>query len=417
MAMAKRIQIHLRIRDAESSIWEVNDKNLYYIKNKNRVTIESFESVFYRQKTDEIYKKTVQASIYKFKEGENVTIFAYGQTGSGKTHTIVGGVEDGFIKLALADVFPATLEISFFELFNEKLFDLCTGNELKMYSKNDRTIVQGGYKEKVTVQKDAFQFIEKCLENRKKGSTGFNISSSRSHAILQIRKDGAILTLIDLAGSERASYDDARMKEAAFINKSLLALGKLVNNLLNNTVLGFRESKLTRLLQETILSKTNMLAFCMINPIKECLSESLSTLNFAARISNVDFKQLERQEIQEPEKNNSEKSTNPGDNQKIKETLAFIQKLKESLSCIEQAHERIICVQKMRERLIYIQKERIGELEDTIVSLLAEAPDKAISELFVLEKQMYQITIEDILQTQESVYKNEKGGSFCNEEK
>lgn len=411
--MAKRIQIHLRLRDIQNSIWKLNGSDLSYIKNNNKVVVESFESVFYREKTDEIYKKTVQASIYKFKEGENVTIFAYGQTGSGKTHTIIGGAEHGFIQLALADILPATLEISFFELFNEKLFDLWNGEELKMYSKDDRTIVQGGHKEKVTIQKDAFEFIEKCLENRRTGSTGFNISSSRSHAILQIRKNGAILTLIDLAGSERASHDEERMKEAAFINKSLLALGKLVNNLLTNNILGFRESKLTRLLQETILSKTNMLAFCMINPVRECLAESLSTLNFAARISNVDFKLLERPDIQQRKQNNGDGDLESFNMQRLSESLVSIENLKERLASIQQAHEKLTSIGRTRERILCIQKERISELEDMIVSLLAQTPNEAISELFVLEKQMYQIILEDILQTEAVCEEDKKEGDLA----
>jgi len=116
------------------------------------------------------------------------------------------------------------------------------------------------------------------------------------------RKDDAILNFIDLAGSERASRFESRRSEGSFINKSLLALGTLVNNLLNGKLLGFRDSKLTRILQSSFDGDTLLIALCMISPHRVCVEESLSTLNFAARLSNIELKGHESAIIIEPPK-------------------------------------------------------------------------------------------------------------------
>lgn len=355
----KRIQIHLRIKNSQESIWSVSNSQSSYILNDKKVSFNKLDSVFYYENTLEIYEKTVKNAIDRFKHGENVTIFAYGQTGSGKTHTIIGNKEKGFIKLALEDLFPNDLEISFIELFNEKIYDLFTKNELKMYSVENQTIVSGLHSEKATGIKEALYLIDKCLENRKIGKTNFNINSSRSHAILQIKRNDTVLTFIDLAGSERACYDDKRMKEASFINRSLLALGTLVNNLLNNKPIGFRDSKLTRFLQNTINNKTNLLAFCMINSTKECLGESISTLSFAARLSNLEFK-IQQSTVIEPE----------------------------SKSIKTDQYKLNL------EKIVKLQKERIEDLESMVLRLLEDVEDKRLSNIYLLEKLMYQMKLE-----------------------
>lgn len=364
--MNKKIQIHLRIKNTPGSIWSVDGHTATYIHNQRQMAFSMFDSVFYLEKTAEIYRKTIKDAVARFNQGENLTIFAYGQTGSGKTHTILGGAEKGFIVLALEDVFPGDLEISFFELFNERIFDLFTRNELKMLTMGDKPVVVGLHIERIATLKGALEFIDLCLEQRRTGKTAFNMASSRSHAILQIRRKSAVLTFIDLAGSEKASYDEKRMKEAAFINKSLLALGTLVNNLLNNKAIGFRNSKLTRLLQDAITTKSSLVAFCMINCTSECLSESLNSLSFAARLSNVQLKAEEVKSVS--------KESGTSDSSLEHHRLSFAKLVKR----------------------IAVQEERIIDLEKSVLTLLENVRDRSLSDAFILEKQLYQIRLESV---------------------
>lgn len=363
--MNKKVQIHLRIRDTPSGIWDVADNVAAYTVHQKKISFAAFDSVFLEESTLGIYERAVKNIIGRFKQNENATIFAYGQTGSGKTHTIVGGSERGLIQLALEDILPDSLEISFIELFNEKIFDLFTKRELKMYSCEDKTVVSGMHREEVRTAKQAALFVEKCLENRRTGKTSFNLSSSRSHAVLQVKKKDSVLTFIDLAGSERACYDERRMREASFINKSLLALGNLVNNLLNSKTLGFRDSKLTRLLQDSITRKTNLVAFCMINSAKECLSESLSTLGFAARLANLELKASETKI----------------DGNRPKDRDIDFYKMNSMAN----------------EKTIQIQGQRIEELEKMVLALLADAENKPLADAFVLGKQLYQIKLDSAM--------------------
>lgn len=361
--MKKKVQIHLRIKKSAESIWDASDNKLSYTLKNKTIEIESFDSLFIKEDNNQVYQRTVKEIVFEFKNQKSATIFAYGQTGSGKTHTIFGGVEDGLIKLALMDIFPDEMEISFIELFNEKVIDLSTGNELKIYQKfNEAHIFNLNWRSMSRFQ-DAVSFIETCMQNRKTGVTTFNSNSSRSHAILQIRRNNSILTFVDLAGSERACDDSKRMKEAAFINKSLLALGKLVNNLLNDKPYGFRDSKLTRILQNSITGNASIVAFCMISPSKSCVSESLNTLNFAARLSNLELKTI----------NGVVKND-------IKKEGTDFYKMQWS---IEPELKKILT-------------QRIEELEKMVLSLLDESPNQKISEIFVLERQMFNMKLKKI---------------------
>lgn len=288
--MKKCIKVHVRLKNIPDSIWKKESSLLCYDKGGKNACFNCFDNIIDKEDNQQVYQSYIRETISRFNEGYNVTIFAYGQTGSGKTHTILGGKEKGIVQLALIDVINSEIEMSFIEIFNEKIFDLATSKELKLFTKNDNTIVYGLSYKKVTTETEANLFIQQCNQNRKVGETKFNSKSSRSHAILKIRKGSSVLNFIDLAGSEKSCDNIKRMKEASFINKSLLALGKAVNGLLSNNVLGFRDSKLTRILQESITNGSIMLAFFMINPDPSCLQESLSTLSFAARLMNVDIR-------------------------------------------------------------------------------------------------------------------------------
>jgi len=253
--------------------------------------------------------------------GFNGTIFAYGQTGSGKTHTMMGQPDDhGLIPRLNVDLFETIHKLqtdnlkflvvcSFFEIYNEFIYDLLdphrhVGLQIKehpvlgVYVKDLKSIVVDST-EKLT------ELMHQGNSARTQGSTNMNASSSRSHSIFTITihqkmndtegKENSLyatVNLVDLAGSERAARTGAqgdRLKEGANINKSLAALGNVINTLAENATkkrkgfVPYRNSKLTRVLQQSLggNSKCSMLA--TLSCASDSYPETLSTLNYANR--------------------------------------------------------------------------------------------------------------------------------------
>lgn len=242
-------------------------------------------------------------------------IIAYGQTGSGKTFTMEGSREDrGVSPRAVAEIFRISstapqewayrLSLSMLEIYNESILDLldATGSreklEVRQAADGKGNVVAGLTEIDVTTEEQVADLMVRGQSNRAVGSHDMNEHSSRSHSILTITVrgknslDGAStlgkLHLIDLAGSERISKTDAtgdRLKEAQAINKSLSALGDVIAALGNkkNSHVPFRNSKLTYLLQDSLGGNSKVLMFCNISPVSYNLSETVCSLNFAAR--------------------------------------------------------------------------------------------------------------------------------------
>lgn len=397
--MSKRIQIHLRIKKHKESIWEVEEPFLSYTSNGKKLSFDCFDSILWKEDNRQVYLNHVKDSVIKFLEGQSLTVFAYGQTGSGKTHTMLGGKENGLVQIALEDILPSEVEMSFIEIFNEKIFDLSLKSEVKLFSKENSCILQGLHIEKVSNYSDALGFIVKCLENRKSCATDFNSSSSRSHAILKIRKDNAILTFIDLAGSEKSSTNHLRRKEAAYINKSLLSLGKLVNDMLNNKFLSFRDSKLTRILQDSISQQSSMIAFCMICSTQDSLSESLGTINFAGRLSNLNVHIAKTEDC-------------VSSDTKICKVDFYKIQTEEKLRELEELTEKVIKRQKLKDMVIECQRERIESLEEMIKNLLKQINDKKREEVFLLEKQLYRMKISEEVEFKDQKHEKESDIDF-----
>eukprot|EP00079_Xenopus_tropicalis_P024886 XP_012817955.1 PREDICTED: kinesin-like protein KIF14 [Xenopus tropicalis] len=259
--------------------------------------------------------------------GYNTCLFAYGQTGSGKSYTMMGfDGEPGIIPRFCSDLFSriqATmkqklsfhLEISYFEVYNEKIHDLlifkAENGQKKQPLKVREHPLTGPYVEDLSMNVvSSFQDIQSWLElgnkQRATAATGMNDKSSRSHSVFTLvmtqtkteyvdgqEHDHRItsrINLVDLAGSERCSTAQTsgeRLKEGVSINKSLLTLGKVISALSENsqtrkkTFIPYRESVLTWLLKESLggNSKTSMIA--TISPAATNMEETLSTLRYA----------------------------------------------------------------------------------------------------------------------------------------
>ncbi|XP_020858841.2 LOW QUALITY PROTEIN: kinesin-like protein KIF14 [Phascolarctos cinereus] len=259
-------------------------------------------------------------------EGYNTCLFAYGQTGSGKSYTMMGfGEELGIIPRFCEDLFSQVakketqevsfhLEMSFFEIYNEKIHDLLVCKAESGQKKQPLRVrehpVSGPYVEALSVNvvssyTDVQSWLELGNKQRATAATGMNDKSSRSHSVFTLvmtqtktefveeeEHDHRIISrinLIDLAGSERCSAiqtSGERLKEGVSINKSLLTLGKVISALSEQAnrkrvFIPYRESVLTWLLKESLggNSKTAMIA--TISPAASNVEETLSTLRYA----------------------------------------------------------------------------------------------------------------------------------------
>ena len=269
--------------------------------------------------------------------GYNGTVLAYGQTGSGKTYSIMGlpmGYEDeGVIPRALRSTFDlmkenkenndvATMQISFLEIYNDEVKDLLhpdipSKDIMIREDKEGRIFFTGAREVTVSDVDSALYYLERGNLGRTTAETCMNNSSSRSHAIFTISmdifkyndskdqehgyRDGSLiqskLHLVDLAGSERAKRTQAvgiRLKESVGINQGLLALGKVIRALTSGSQhhvhVPYRESKLTRFLQDSLGGNSRTFMLACVSPAEINLHETLSTLQYAARTRSVQNK-------------------------------------------------------------------------------------------------------------------------------
>lgn len=282
-------------------------------------------------KQHEVYETVVGPLIEEVLSGYNCTVFAYGQTGTGKTHTMVGTEcaalksswddvsEIGIIPRALSHLFDElrmmelefSMRISYLELYNEELCDLLSSEDstkIRIFddsAKKGSVIIQGLEEIPVHSKDDVYKLLEKGKERRRTAQTLMNAQSSRSHTVFSILvhiKENGIdgeemlktgkLNLVDLAGSENVSKagneKGIRTRETVNINQSLLTLGRVITALVERTPhIPYRESKLTRLLQESLGGRTKTSIIATISPGHKDLEETLSTLEYAHRAKNI----------------------------------------------------------------------------------------------------------------------------------
>ncbi len=265
-------------------------------------------------------------------DGYNVCIFAYGQTGSGKTYTMQGIEGDlGVTHRALESIFDTLserqqfgsisdvhLQVSVLEVYNESIRDLLAraGGGAATAAKSlelqrDRAGVMqvlGLSRTEVQCADDVITIVEQALQTRSTGATDANEHSSRSHLVISLYcsckhangvKTSSKLHLIDLAGSERVGKTAAsgeRLKEAQHINKSLLALGDVIDALgsKRKSHVPYRNSKLTHLLSDSLSGGSKVLMVVNTSPAQFNASESLCSLRFAERCRTTELGQAHK---------------------------------------------------------------------------------------------------------------------------
>ncbi|ODA81769.1 hypothetical protein RJ55_00273 [Drechmeria coniospora] len=314
-----------------------------------------YDNVFAtHDKNARVYDHIAKRLVRRVMEGYHGTVFAYGMTGTGKTFSMQGTASSpGVIPLAITDIFsyiretPSReflLRVSYLEIYNEKIYDLLsmpTGaavgaavqqEEIKLREDSKRGVYATPLKEEIVQSPtQLLRVIARGDQARRTASTQFNTRSSRSHAVVQIvvesrervpgmaaggadaKRSGILpggvrvstLSLIDLAGSERAAESKERRQEGAHINKSLLTLGTVIAKLSEwkdkeakggdkeGKHLPYRDSKLTRLLQGALSGNSLVSILCTIQvgaagsaAAGGHTTETLNTLKFASRAKN-----------------------------------------------------------------------------------------------------------------------------------
>uniref|UniRef100_A0A8C2Q8S9 Kinesin-like protein n=1 Tax=Cyprinus carpio TaxID=7962 RepID=A0A8C2Q8S9_CYPCA len=280
-----------------------------------------FDSVFREDSSQvEVFENTTKAIVDGVLNGYNCTVFAYGATGAGKTHTMLGSSDDpGVTFLTVKELFARmdlikedkvfNLAFSYLEVYNEQIRDLLT-NSGPLAVREDSSsgvVVQGLTLHQPKSAEHILEALDYGNRNRTQHPTDMNATSSRSHAVFQIylrQQDKtaslnpnvrvAKMSLIDLAGSERASATNAkgaRLREGANINRSLLALGNVINTLANpkckKTHIPYRDSKLTRLLKDSLGGNCRTVMIANVSPSSLSYEDTHNTLKYANRAKEI----------------------------------------------------------------------------------------------------------------------------------
>nr|XP_012803214.2 chromosome-associated kinesin KIF4A-like [Jaculus jaculus] len=306
---------------------------LSFVPGKPQVVVGTDKSFTYdfvfdpSTEQEEIFNTAVAPLIKSLFKGYNATILAYGQTGSGKTYSMGGaytaeqedeptvGIIPRVIRLLFKEIDKKndsefTLKVSYLEIYKEEILDLLCSPREKASHINIREDPKAGVKivglteRTVFLASDTVSCLEQGNSSRTVASTAMNSQSSRSHAIFTIfieqRKKTdksssfhSKLCLVDLAGSERQKKSKAegdRLKEGININRGLLCLGNVISALgddRKNSFVPYRDSKLTRLLQDSLGGNSHTLMIACVSPADSSLEETLNTLRYADRARKI----------------------------------------------------------------------------------------------------------------------------------
>ena len=314
---------------------EYNGPNTIF-KNRSREQTYAFDFAFDKYSTQNtVFEKSTKFLIEGVVNGYNATVFAYGATGAGKTYTMLGTeTNPGIMPLTLKELFNKVkilkserqykLKFWYLEIYNENIRDLLrfmnSNQSNNIIEENESLdlredpikgiIVNGITEINVNNSNDMLKILKRGNRNRTQEATGANETSSRSHAILQVSieykdKNSGIdfeikyskLSLIDLAGSERASATQnrgIRLIEGANINRSLLTLGNCINALcdamskgIKKPYIPYRDSKLTRLLKDSLGGNARTVMIANVSPSINTFDDTYNTLKYANRAKNI----------------------------------------------------------------------------------------------------------------------------------
>mmetsp|Transcript_47141 Transcript_47141/g.121827 ORF Transcript_47141/g.121827 Transcript_47141/m.121827 type:complete len:1136 (-) Transcript_47141:275-3682(-) len=413
-----RVKVIVRCRPMNEEEKKKDGLPIVAVRHNNQVAISThsgqrkvqkaytFDTAYGPETTQEdLYDHSIRPIVDEVLNGYNCTVFAYGQTGTGKTFTMEGNRDadsdglqssSGVVARAVHQVFTHlknssteeyNVRVSCIELYNEELTDLFAeepDKKLRIFDDNTaregmkKGIVIANLEEKiVTNVKEVLSLLDTSQAKRRTAETLMNKFSSRSHTIFTITihtkestPDGedlvkfGKLNLVDLAGSENVGKSGAvneRKKEAGMINTSLLTLGRVITALVDHQPhIPYRESKLTRLLQDSLGGRTMTCVIATVGPFAGSIEETLSTLDYANRAKNI--------------KNRPEVNQMMSKRTVIKEYTQEIKRLKDELQAARAKDGVYMPIEAHEEMTTQIEQQnaRIEELDALLEERLKE---------------------------------------------
>ncbi|KAJ5884661.1 hypothetical protein N7495_009171 [Penicillium taxi] len=316
-----RPQNKVELASGGTPIVEFENEESCTINSKEGIVPFTFDRVFPMNSPQaNIFDFSIRPTVDDILNGYNGTVFAYGQTGAGKSYTMMGSdiddeVGKGVIPRIVEQIFasiltsPSNIEymvrVSYMEIYMERIRDLLVpqNDNLPVHEEKSRGVyVKGLLEVYVSSVQEVYEVMRRGGNARAVAATNMNQESSRSHSIFVITvsqknvetgsaKSGQLF-LVDLAGSEKVGKTGASgqtLEEAKKINKSLSALGMVINALTDgkSSHVPYRDSKLTRILQESLggNSRTTLIINCSPSSYND--AETISTLRFGVRAKAI----------------------------------------------------------------------------------------------------------------------------------
>ncbi|KAJ4295484.1 Kinesin heavy chain [Kalmusia sp. IMI 367209] len=326
-----RPQNKIEIASGGEPIVDFKDEDTCSVSSKEASGSFTFDRVFdMASRQSEVFDYSIRPTVDDILNGYNGTVFAYGQTGAGKSYTMMGtDIDDdtgkGIIPRIVEQIFASilasasdieyTVRVSYMEIYMERIRDLLVpqNDNLPVHEEKNRGVyVKGLLEVYVSSVEEVYEVMRRGGNARAVSATNMNQESSRSHSIFVITvsqknvgngsmKSGQLF-LVDLAGSEKVGKTGASgqtLEEAKKINKSLSALGMVINSLTDgkSSHIPYRDSKLTRILQESLggNSRTTLIINCSPSSYND--AETLSTLRFGMRAKSIKNKAKVNQEL------------------------------------------------------------------------------------------------------------------------
>lgn len=335
--VAVRLRPYMEQQEEKACVRGLDSQSLEIVNWRNQLETMQYQfDAFYGDKATqrEIYTGSVCPILPHLLVGQNASVFAYGPTGAGKTHTMLGNPnQPGIIPRAVRDLLQMTrgasgkpeeetwsyaITMSYVEIYQEKVMDLLEpkNKDLPIREDKDHKILIPGVTQKtINSFSDFDEHFIPASQNRTVACTKLNDRSSRSHAVLliKVQKNQQVppfrqltgkLYLIDLAGSEdnrRTGNQGIRLKESGAINSSLFTLSKVVDALNQGLPrIPYRDSKLTRLLQDSLGGSAHSVMIANIAPEQKYYFDTLTALNFAAKSKQIINKPFSQETTQAP---------------------------------------------------------------------------------------------------------------------
>ena len=382
------------------SVFAIEDNILFLIDptiNSRKDKEYIFDGIFDQEHNNQkVFEDSIKPIIDNVLNGYNSTALAYGVTGTGKTHTIFGDLakqntgEQGIIINATDYLFTTMqsindivfkVKVSYLEIYNETVIDLLNSEAVPLMIVEDavRGVIVPELKEfEVHNSDELINLIIKGNSKRTMAPTNQNQFSSRSHAILQISveqkrkvrdiKEEIIFSkflVVDLAGSERGGLEKGiRREEGANINKSLLSLGNCINLLSDKTKAGtfvpYRDSKLTRLLKDSLGGNILTVMLACVSPAAMSYDDSVNTLNYATRARKIQKKVVKN----------------------VKEVSAHISQYKEIIDSLKAEISQLKDVIKNQQEQLSMKERKNVIEEDKEEDLSSIHPDNNNNSLF-----------------------------------